>query len=141
MAMNPSSTSSRASAQADKFKVLVNRLNQLETKVAEGKAIGFAGSPSHLRPSTPSTPSTPPGAVTGVRKELQRKEKELQRVDKLVNDCQAENDVMFEKFNEELGKMSNGLKLGKGESEVLKILQEATAEQGRLKRENMLVPY
>ncbi|KAL7267152.1 hypothetical protein RUND412_010272 [Rhizina undulata] len=65
--------------------------------------------------------------------------REIERLDRLLNDCIAENDVMFEKFNEELVKISSGLKSGKGEMEFLRILQEVKAEQGRLKRENMIL--
>lgn len=71
--------------------------------------------------------------------QLSKKEKELEDVDKLLNDCVAENDVMFERFNEELVKMSNGFKLGKGEAEVLEMLKVVREEQARLKRENMLL--
>jgi hypothetical protein len=69
--------------------------------------------------------------------QLSRREKELEDVDKLLSDCVAENDVMFERFNEELVKMSNGFKLGKGEVEMLEILKVYGGEQARLKRENM----
>lgn len=68
-----------------------------------------------------------------------KKDKELEGVEKLLNDCLNENDVMFEKFNEELVKMSVGLKQGKGEIEILKILKEVREEQGKLRRENMYV--
>lgn len=68
-----------------------------------------------------------------------KKEKELEGIEKLWNDCLNENDVMFEKFNEELVKISAGLKQGKGEVEILNILAEVRSEQGKLKRENMYV--
>lgn len=68
-----------------------------------------------------------------------KKDKELEGIEQLWNDCLNENDVMFERFNEELVKMSAGLKQGKGEVEILKILAEVREEQGKLKRENMYV--
>lgn len=68
-----------------------------------------------------------------------KKEKELEGIEKLWNDCLNENDVMFEKFNEELVKISAGLKQGKGEVEVLNTLIEIKSEQKKLRRENMYV--
>ncbi|CUS10120.1 unnamed protein product [Tuber aestivum] len=67
---------------------------------------------------------------------LAKKDRELEVLDKDFNDCLNENDVMFEKFNEELVKISSGLKAGR-DVELLKILQEVRAEQAKLKRENM----
>ncbi|KAG0639543.1 hypothetical protein HOY80DRAFT_962743 [Tuber brumale] len=67
---------------------------------------------------------------------LAKKDRELEVLDKDFNDCLNENDVMFEKFNEELVKISSGVKAGR-DIELLKILQEVRAEQAKLKRDNM----
>ncbi|PUU75447.1 hypothetical protein B9Z19DRAFT_1030955 [Tuber borchii] len=67
---------------------------------------------------------------------LAKKDRELEVMDKDFNDCLNENDVMFEKFNEELVKISSGVKAGR-DVELLKILQEVRAEQAKLKRDNM----
>ncbi|KAI5840721.1 hypothetical protein DFP73DRAFT_528913 [Morchella snyderi] len=68
---------------------------------------------------------------------LEKKNKELEGLVEVWNDCLNENDVMFETFNKELVKMSAALKQGRGEAEILKLLQEVRVEQGKLKRENM----
>jgi chromosome segregation ATPase len=70
---------------------------------------------------------------------LAKKDRQLEAMKKDLNDCLNENDVMFEKLNEELVKISNGLRAGRGEIEMSKLLQEAKCDQARLRRENMLV--
>ena len=77
------------------------------------------------------------GDVDKAKAALARKEKELEGVDKLLTDCVAENDVMFERFNEELVKMANGFRIGKAESELIDKLREVRAELGSIKAENM----
>lgn len=72
-----------------------------------------------------------------MKQHLSRKESEVQDLDKLLNDCVAENDVMFEQFNEEIVKMSDGFKVNKGEAELLEMLGQIREEQGQLQRENM----
>ncbi|KAF8537989.1 RhoGEF domain-containing protein [Trichophaea hybrida] len=81
--------------------------------------------------------SVPYLEIEKLKNQLLRKNNELKDLDKLLKDYVAENDVMFEQFNEEIVKMSNGFKLGKGESELLDIVRRIREEQGRLKRENM----
>lgn len=71
---------------------------------------------------------------------LQKKERELEELSKRLYDCREENDVMFEKFNEELAKIAAAFKQGKEESLLVESLQDAKLDQGRLKNENMLVP-
>lgn len=78
-----------------------------------------------------------PAEVERLRGQLLKKEKELEDIDKLLNDCVAENDVMFERFNEELVKMANGFRLGHREAELLEMLQQVRGELGSLKAENM----
>ena len=46
---------------------------------------------------------------------------------------------MFERFNEEIVKMSHVLKLGRGEAELLEMLRRTQEEQRRLKGENMCI--
>ncbi|KAF8245058.1 hypothetical protein K440DRAFT_556718 [Wilcoxina mikolae CBS 423.85] len=83
------------------------------------------------------TSSAPSLEIEKLKNQLLRKNNELKDLDKLLNDYVAENDVMFEQFNEEIVKMSNGFKLGKGETDLLEIVRRIREEQGRLKRENM----
>lgn len=68
---------------------------------------------------------------------LAKKDRQLEAMRKDLNDCLNENDVMFEKFNEELVKISSGLRAGRAEVEMLKILQEVRSDQAKLKRDNM----
>ncbi|KAA8904653.1 RhoGEF domain-containing protein [Sphaerosporella brunnea] len=125
-AMNLSSSSLRTrttpsqTLQAEKLRDLSLRLLAVEARV-----------------SLLSSSNANSAEVEKLKVQLSKKEKELEDVDKLLNDCVAENDVMFERFNEELVKMSNGFKLGKGEAEVLEMLKVVREEQARLKRENM----
>jgi len=81
--------------------------------------------------------SHPSSEVQELKQHLSRKESEVQDLDKLLNDCVAENDVMFEQFNEEIVKMSDGFKVNKGEAELLEMLGQIREEQGQLQRENM----
>lgn len=115
-------------ADAAKYRDLASRLAALEARISSSPAPSPA-------PASPSLAD-----FERLKGQLARKEKELAGADKLLNDCIAENDVLFERFNEELVKMSNGFKLGKGEAEVLEILRQVREEHGRLKRENMYVP-
>lgn len=116
-------------ADAAKYRDLSARLAALEARITSSPAAPF-----------PILNSPSLADVERLKALLARKEKELAGADKLLNDCVAENDVLFERFNEELVKMSNGFKLGKGEAEVLEMLRQLREEQGRLKRENMYVP-
>jgi chromosome segregation ATPase len=68
---------------------------------------------------------------------LAKKGRQLEAGGKDLKDCLNENDITFEKLNEELVKISNSLKSGSPSVEMLKILQEAKLEQEKLKRENM----
>lgn len=113
--------SGRGSAHSTVIKDLTSRISQLESRVPVINELT----------SKLETVKKDHEAAMG------KKEKELEGIEKLWNDCLNENDVMFETFNQELVKMSAGLKQGRGEIEVLKILQEVRSEQGRLKRENM----
>jgi hypothetical protein len=114
------STQSSVDAAA-KLRDLSARLSAVETKFGNISA----------------SASSSAAEVEKLKAQLGRKEKELEDTNKLLNDCVAENDVMFERFNEELVRMSNGFKLGKGEAEVLEMLKAVREEQARLKRENM----
>jgi hypothetical protein len=114
-------TSTQSVDAAAKLRDLSTRLAAVETKVGNISA----------------SASSSAAEVEKLKAQLGKKEKELEDTNKLLNDCVAENDVMFERFNEELVKMSNGFKLGKGEAEVLDMLKAVREEQARLKRENM----
>jgi hypothetical protein len=121
---NAIKTSSPSLRRTDKLRDLSYRVNLIEDKFSKLEPHSDAAAIAELEK---------------MKKQLGRKEQELGGVEKLLNDCITENDVMFEKFNEELVKLSNGFKVGKGDAEVGRILQEVIADQGRLKRENMSV--
>ena len=121
--MNPNPSSLRSLPQTPidnaKLRSLSSRLSTVEARIAA---------------------SNPTPEIEKLKQQLSRKEKELGDLDKLLSDCVAENDVMFERFNEEIVKMSRGFKLGKGEAELLERLRRGQEEQRRLKGENMCIP-
>ncbi|KAB5576395.1 hypothetical protein GE09DRAFT_955037 [Coniochaeta sp. 2T2.1] len=70
--------------------------------------------------------------------QLQASEKKVQAVDQLYKEACAENELLYEKFNTELGKIVKALR-GKGredKEELVGKMKEAGEETARVKREN-----
>jgi hypothetical protein len=116
---------------------------------------------SHHSPSSPYTPEIAelmrrvkdmekaiPEAVRGmssrndaikveVEKSLQASEFKVKGLDQLLKESGAENELLYEKFNLELGKVVTAVK-GKndGRAELVAKLKEASEEVGRVKKDN-----
>lgn len=63
-------------------------------------------------------------------------EKKARKLDELYREANAENEALYERFNDELGKILGKLKKGEGVEEMRSRLKEAQDEVGKLKREN-----
>lgn len=62
-----------------------------------------------------------------------RKAREL---DELYREANAENEALYERFNDELGKILGKVKKGEGVEETRSKLKEAQEEVAKLKKEN-----
>ncbi|OWP00572.1 hypothetical protein B2J93_6009 [Marssonina coronariae] len=73
---------------------------------------------------------------TDLEKSLQASEFKVRGLDQLYKESSAENELLYEKFNGELGKIVKALK-GKGEKEeLIAKMKESGEETARVKREN-----
>lgn len=63
-------------------------------------------------------------------------EKKCRKLDELYREANAENEALYERFNDELGKILGKIKKGEGVDETRSKLKEAQEEVGRLKKEN-----
>lgn len=64
-------------------------------------------------------------------------ERKAKSLDELYREANAENEALYERFNEELGKVLKGVKGDTGVEEMRKKMSEAVEEAARLKRENV----
>lgn len=62
--------------------------------------------------------------------------KKAQKLDELCREVNAENEMLYERFNDELGKILTGVTAGNGIEEMKRKMLEAQAEVARLKGEN-----
>ena len=63
-------------------------------------------------------------------------EKKSKSLDQLYRDANAENEALYERFNDELERVLRGVKGGQGVEEVRVKMKEAQEEAARLKKEN-----
>lgn len=63
-------------------------------------------------------------------------EKKARKLDELYREANAENEALYERFNDELAKILGRVKKGEGVEETRSKLQEAQEEVGKLKKEN-----
>ena len=63
-------------------------------------------------------------------------EKKAKSLDELYREANAENELLYEKFNTELGKVLKSVKEGAGMKEMTAKLKEAQEEASRLRKEN-----
>lgn len=63
-------------------------------------------------------------------------DKKARKLDELCREANAENEMLYERFNDELGKILTGVKAGNGTEEMKGRMLEAQAEVARLKGEN-----
>ena len=63
-------------------------------------------------------------------------EKKCRNLDGLYKEANAENEALYDRFNEELGKVLKAVRGGQGVEEVRLKMKEAQEEASRLKKEN-----
>ena len=63
-------------------------------------------------------------------------ERKAKSLDELYREANAENEALYERFNEELGKVLKAVKGGQGVEEMKAKMKEAQDDAARLKREN-----
>lgn len=63
-------------------------------------------------------------------------DKKARKLDELYREANAENEALYERFNDELGRILRGVRAGKGVEELRAKMVEAQAEVGRLKIDN-----
>lgn len=63
-------------------------------------------------------------------------DKKVRKLDELYREANAENEALYERFNDELGKILGKVRKGEGVEEMRGKLREAQEEVGRLKKEN-----
>ena len=63
-------------------------------------------------------------------------ETKARRLDDLYREANAENEALYSKVNEELGRVLRGVRGGDGVGEIRRKLKESQEEEGRLRREN-----
>jgi len=73
---------------------------------------------------------------TDVETSLLVSEKKVRKLNELYKEANAENEVLYERFNDELRKVLGKIRKGEGVEEMRKQLGEAQDEVGRLKAEN-----
>ena len=71
-----------------------------------------------------------------VESSLTVNERKAKSLDELYREANAENEALYERFNDELGKVLRAVKGGQGFEEMNAKLKEAQDDAARLKREN-----
>ncbi|KAL9022408.1 MAG: hypothetical protein Q9185_000314 [Variospora sp. 1 TL-2023] len=63
-------------------------------------------------------------------------ERKARKLDELYKEANAENEALYERFNDELSKVLKAVKGGEGAEELRRKVKEGAEEAGRLRREN-----
>ncbi|KAL9597673.1 MAG: hypothetical protein Q9219_005000 [cf. Caloplaca sp. 3 TL-2023] len=63
-------------------------------------------------------------------------ERKARKLDELYKEANAENEALYERFNDELGTVLKGVRGGEGVEELRRKVKEGEEERGRLRREN-----
>ncbi|KAL9014134.1 MAG: hypothetical protein Q9173_001225 [Seirophora scorigena] len=63
-------------------------------------------------------------------------ERKARKLDELYREANAENEALYERFNDELGKVLKAVRGGEGTEELRRKVREGAEEAGRLRREN-----
>lgn len=71
-----------------------------------------------------------------VESSLQVSEARAKQLDKLYRDTNAENEILYQRFNEELDKIQRSVRQGKGMEEVDKRMREMEQQNVVLRKEN-----
>ena len=100
---------------------LQNRVDRLEGKISES-TIDMSKRYSSIQVDLESS--------------LVVNERKAKSLDELYREANAENEALYERFNEELSKVLKAVKGGQGVEEMRTKLKEAQDDAARLKREN-----
>jgi chromosome segregation ATPase len=77
---------------------------------------------------------------TAIKKDLESSltisERKAKKLDELYREANAENEILYDRFNDELGKIMSALKIGAGEKELAEKLREVQGELSACKKEN-----
>jgi hypothetical protein len=74
---------------------------------------------------------------------LRKKDEELKETNRLLVDASTENELLYERYNDELAKINAKIRKGGeqqtegAQAEILRILKELKGDMGRVKRENL----
>ena len=71
-----------------------------------------------------------------IESSLLASDKKARKLDELYREANAENEALYERFNDELGKILGKVKKGEGVEEMRSKLKEAQEEVAKLKKEN-----
>lgn len=71
-----------------------------------------------------------------VKSSLLVSERKARKLDDLYKEANAENEALYERFNDELGKVLKGVKGGEGVEELKRKVKEGEDETARLRKEN-----
>ena len=67
---------------------------------------------------------------------LQVSEQRVKKLDELYREANAENEALYSRFNDELAKIIQKVRVGDGEAEMKRRMKELEDDVGRLRREN-----
>jgi hypothetical protein len=127
-------------------------LAQITDELKSGSARTVVGRPAHSR--TQSTATTGSQDTLHLQSQVQTlqarlaalesdissslavSESRAKKLDELYRDANAENEALYARFNEEITKVIQRVRIGEGEAEVRRRMRDAEDEAGRLRKEN-----
>ncbi|MCJ1275775.1 hypothetical protein MMC21_003578 [Puttea exsequens] len=117
----PTTSSSHISASPATLESLSTKLNTLS---------------SSLKAFTASQSNSISSIAADVASSLSVNKQKACKLDELYREANAENEVLYERFNDELGKILGKVKKGEGIEEMKDKLKEAQIEMSKLRKEN-----
>lgn len=90
----------------------------------------------HLKTTLDALTANTTAISNDVASSLQVSEARAKHLDRLYRDCNAENEVLYARFNEELEKVVRSVKRGKGSEEIDARMRASEEECARLRKEN-----
>ncbi|KAI9722016.1 MAG: hypothetical protein M1812_001976 [Candelaria pacifica] len=123
-----SSLSLRPSANTNTTRPITPSLTSLSTRI---KA---------LETALPTQISTLSSTLTTIQTDLSTSlivaDTKAKKLDELYREANAENEALYERFNDELGKVLSRVRAGEGAEELKRRVREGEEESGRLRGEN-----
>ncbi|KAI9782751.1 MAG: hypothetical protein M1835_003943 [Candelina submexicana] len=121
LSLRPSSHTNTSRATAPSLASLSTRLTALETSL-----------PTHI--------STLSSTLTNIQTDLSTSlivaDTKAKKLDELYREANAENEALYERFNDELGRVLGRVRAGEGGEELKRRVKEGEEDSGRLRREN-----